>query len=292
MRVSEYDAFGPWIYEIDEDHPLPPLFVPYVEHPETYRLLFKVPRDIERRKATPDMDLYDYVVGVDDSGIRVWSRREKAVETAYLPFREIGGIRLYQWLLKGVCSIYGCEGTITLPYNTVSADTFWKLLDMVRQTWLQEITASCGLERDTGLVEEQVDIWLYNQMRDLRDRGIPFAADAYQPYHSDFRTGRRFPWTKPEEFCGTLYLHNDRELLLLRSGKPEKKGEQKYSAEFTAIPWTALRNVSLEKSDRHEGTLIASFQLPGATLRTEADPGASAVVRYLKSLEAGIPIHP
>ena len=104
MRVSEYDAFGPWIYEIDEDHPLPPLFAPYVEHPETYRLLFKVPRDIERRKATPDMDLYDYVVGVDDSGIRVCSRREKAVETAYLPFREIGGIRLYQWLLKGVCS--------------------------------------------------------------------------------------------------------------------------------------------------------------------------------------------
>ena len=292
MRVSEYDAFGPWIYEIDEDHPLPPLFVPYVEDEKDYRLLFKVPRDIERRKATPDMDLYDYVVGVDDSGIRVWSRREKAVETAYLPFREIGGIRLYQWLLKGVCSIYGSTGTVTLPYNTVSADTFWKLLDMVRQTWPQEAASPRGLESDTGLAEEQVDIWLYNQMRDLRDRGIPFAADAYQPYHSDFRTGRRFPWTKPEEFCGTLYLHNDRELLLLRSGKPEKKGEQKYSAEFTSIPWTALQKVSLEKSDRHEGTLIASFQLPGATLRTEADPGASAVVRYLKSLEAGIPMHP
>ena len=90
MRVSEYDAFGPWAYEIDEDHPLPPLFVPWVEHPEDYRMLFKLPRDIERRKATPDMDLYDYVVGVNDEGIRVWSRREKAVDTAYLPFREIG----------------------------------------------------------------------------------------------------------------------------------------------------------------------------------------------------------
>ena len=292
MRVSEYDAFGPWIYEIDEDHPLPPLFVPYVEHSEAYQMLFKLPRDIERRKATPDMDLYDYVVGVDETGIRIWSRREKAVETAYLPFREIGGIRLYQWLLKGVCSIYGNTGTVTLPYNTVSADIFWKLLGMVRQTWPQEAASPSGLECDTELVEEQVDIWLYNQMRDLRDRGILFAADAYQPYHSDFRAGHRFPWTKPEEFCGTMYLHNDRELLLLRSGKPEKKGEQKYSAEFTAIPWTALQKVSLEKSDCHEGTLIASFQLPGATLRTEADPGASAVVRYLKSLEAGIPIHP
>ena len=292
MRVSEYDAFGPWIYEIDEDHPLPPLFVPCVEHPETYRLLFKVPRDIERRKATPDMDLYDYVVGVDDSGIRVWSRREKAVETDYLPLREIGGIRLYQWLLKGVCSIYGREKTVTLPYNTVSGDTFWKLLDMVRQTWPKEDTAPRSLERDAGLAEEQVDIWLYNQMRDLRDRGIPFTADAYQPYHSDFRTGRRFPWTKPEEFCGTLYLHNDRELLLLRSGKPEKKGEQKYSAEFTAIPWTALENVTVEKSSCHERTLTAAFRLPGTTLQTEANPGDDGVVRYLKSLADHIPVHP
>ena len=291
MRVSEYDAFGPWLYEIDEDHPLPPLFVPCVEHPEDYRMLFKIPRDIERRKATPDMDLYDYVVGVDDDGIRVWSRREKAVETDHLPFREIGGVRLYQWLLKGVCSIYGREKTVTLPYNTVSADAFWKLLDMVRQTWPQENTAPRGLERDAGLVEEQVDIWLYNQMRDLRDRGIPFTADAYQPYHSAFRTGRRFPWTKPEEFCGTLYLHNDRELLLLRSGKPEKKGEQKYSAEFTAIPWTALKSVTVEKSSCHVGTLVAAFQLPGTTLQTEADPGAAGVVRYLKSLEGHIPVH-
>lgn len=135
MRVSEYDAFGPWIYEIDEDHPLPPLFVPYVEHSEAYQMLFKLPRDIERRKATPDMDLYDYVVGVDESGIRIWSRREKEVDTIGISFGETGGMRLYQRLLKGVCTLYGREGAVTLPYNTVSADVFWKLLDLVRQAW-------------------------------------------------------------------------------------------------------------------------------------------------------------
>ena len=31
MRISEYDAFGPWLYEIDDGHPMPPLFVPYVD---------------------------------------------------------------------------------------------------------------------------------------------------------------------------------------------------------------------------------------------------------------------
>ena len=41
MRVSEYDAFGPWAYEIDEDHPLPPLFVPYVEDEKDKTILNK-----------------------------------------------------------------------------------------------------------------------------------------------------------------------------------------------------------------------------------------------------------
>lgn len=179
MRVSEYDAFGPWIYEIDEDHPLPPLFAPHVEHPEAYRMLLKLPRDIERRKATPDMDLYDYVVGVDETGIRVWSHREKEVDTAAISFGETGGVRLYQRLLKGVCTLYGGEGTVTLPYNTVSADTFWKLLDLVRQAWPRESTCPEGLVPDPALTEEKVDIWLFNQMRDLRTRGVAFALDAY-----------------------------------------------------------------------------------------------------------------
>ena len=290
MKVSEYDAFGPWAYDIDEDHPLPPLFVPCVEHPEAYRMLLKLPRDIERRRATPDMDLYDYVVGLNDDGTRVWSRREKEVDTAWLPFGETGGVRLYQRLLKGVCTLYGREGTVTLPYNTVSADTFWKLLDLVRRSWPEESTCPEGLARDTALAEEQVDIWLYNQLRDLRERGVEFVLDAYQPCWSDFRAGRRLPWTKSEEFAGTLYLHNDREFLLLRSGKPEKKGEQKYSAEFTAIPWTSLQGVSLTRSSDYARTLVAEFRLPGAVLRTEVEPSNGGTVRFLESLAEKRPL--
>lgn len=288
MRVSEYDAFGPWAYEIDEDHPLPPLFVPYVENAGAYRMLFKLPRDIERRKATPDMDLYDYVVGADEEGIRIWSRREKEVDAVSLPFREIGGVRLYQRLLKGVFSVYGREKTVSLPYNTVSADVLWKLLALIRQTWPRESAAPSGLVRDQELAEEKIDIWLYNQLRDLRERGISLLMDAYQPYHSAFPKGRRLPWTKQEEFAGTLYLHNEQEFLMLRSGKPEKKGEQKYSTEFTAIPWTALEGVSVAESEKYVKTLTASFRLEGAVLETEADPDAMGVCRYLTSLAENV----
>ena len=134
-----------------------------------------------------------------------------------------------------------------------------------------------------------MDIWLFNQLRDLRTRGVAFELDAYQPCWSDFKAGRRFPWIKPEEFAGTLYLHNGRELLLLRSGKPEKKGEQKYSTEFTAIPWSFLQGVTLTRDGAYTGTLAAEFHLPGSVLRTEVEPANDGAVRFLESLAARFP---
>ena len=123
-------------------------------------------------------------------------------------------------------------------------------------------------------------------MRDLRERGTDFSIDAYQPCWDDLRTDRRLPWKRKEEFAGTLYLHNGRELLLLRSGKPEKKGEQTYSAEFTSIPWEALKGVSLENSPHHEHTLLARLCLPGTALQTEVQPERRGTVAFLEELAA------
>lgn len=284
MRISEYDAFGPWLYEIDDDHPLPPLFAPHVDLRKPYRMLFKIPRDIERRRATPDMDLYDYVVAADDDGVQVWSRREKIVESTQMPYREINGIRLYQRLLHGVCTVYGVSNQLCLPYNTVSANVMWRFADLVRQSYSG--AGAAALQSDPDLRETDIDIWLYNQMRDLRERGTDFSLDAYQPCWDALRTDRHLPWKRKEEFAGTLYLHNDRELLLLRSGKPEKKGEQTYSAEFTSIPWESLRGVSLESSPDHEDALLARLRLPGAAVRTEVQPENRGTVAFLKALAA------
>ena len=288
MRISEYDAFGPWVYDVDGEHPLPPLFVPFVDMSKSWRMLLKIPRDIERRRATPDMDLYDFVVGADDAGVQIWSRREKAVESTRIAYRDITGIRLYQRLLHGVCTLYSAGGPVILTYNTVSADVMRRFGDLVRAEYGGGVSAAAGLRGDPDLRERDLDIWLYNQMRDLRDRGVCFTLDAYQPCWSDTRTDRHLPWKRKEEFAGTLYLHNEREVLLLRSGKPEKKGEQTYSAEFTAIPWSALGGVLLESSQLHKGALLASFRLPGAELRTEVHPGNRGAVCFLESLAAVI----
>lgn len=291
MRVSEYDAFGPWIYEIDADHPLPPLFLPYVDSGRTYRMLFKIPRNIERRKATPDMDLYDHVVGVDDEAVYIWTRREKTVESVAVPFRDITGVRLYQRLLLGICTIYGRDGGTEIRYNTVSSSVMWKFAELLRGEYSAENAAPADIQSDPDLREEHVDIWLYNQMRDLRERGTAFTLDAYQPCWSAVQTGRRFPWTKPEEFAGTLYLHNSREMLLLRSGKPERKGEQKYSAEFISIPWMSLERVSLTRSAQYTDCLMAEFRLSGTVLRTEVPASNQGAILFLEELGKRLSVH-
>lgn len=201
-----------------------------------------------------------------------------------MSYRDITGIRLYQRLLHGVCTIYGESARLRLPYNTVSADVMWRFADLVRQSYRGE--SGIALRGDPDLRETDIDIWLYNQMRDLRERGTDFSIDAYQPCWDDLRTDRRLPWKRKEEFAGTLYLHNGRELLLLRSGKPEKKGEQTYSAEFTSIPWEALKGVSLENSPHHEHTLLARLCLPGTALQTEVQPERRGTVAFLEALAA------
>ncbi len=40
MAITEYDAFGPWIYEITDKHPLPPQFETQVEEHD-YEILIK-----------------------------------------------------------------------------------------------------------------------------------------------------------------------------------------------------------------------------------------------------------
>lgn len=59
MVVSEYDAFGPWIYEISEEHPAPELFKPYIPE-EPCLMCFKIPRDIEPEKS--DTWIWTYMI--------------------------------------------------------------------------------------------------------------------------------------------------------------------------------------------------------------------------------------
>ena len=100
-RDPEYDRFGPWIIEISPDDPAPPLFVPFLDRTEEPRLSLKVPRQIERRRAHPGMDLYDYVVNLYEEDMLILMRVGPEVEARALRYRDIGSLRVREDLCAG-----------------------------------------------------------------------------------------------------------------------------------------------------------------------------------------------
>lgn len=131
MAISEYDAFGPWIYEIDDEHPVPRLFAPYIpaEPPE---LLFKIPRSIERRVATPDMDLYDCVVGAYATHICILERQEQSVFRQEVLYSDIEGLCLTRHFLQSILRLYTRTGEMTITFNTVSVEIVKRFMSLLR----------------------------------------------------------------------------------------------------------------------------------------------------------------
>ena len=128
--ISEYDAFGPWIYEIDEDHPLPRLFVPYI-HPDPDRtIMVKVPRQIDRQDANPDMDLYDYVMAVSKDYLTIYGRTEgsQVVRVISVKYEDVVAVTIKNVLLSSEVTIMLISGeTIVVPFNRISFDVMQKI---------------------------------------------------------------------------------------------------------------------------------------------------------------------
>ncbi|BDZ60782.1 hypothetical protein GCM10025873_05730 [Demequina sediminis] len=73
--VSEYDRFGPWIDRVETEADVPRLFRPHGVDLAAARLVLKVPRNVARRDASPDMDLYDHLLVLGRDSLTVLSRR-------------------------------------------------------------------------------------------------------------------------------------------------------------------------------------------------------------------------
>lgn len=138
QRDPEYDRFGPWVIEISDEDPPPPLFVPHLTRDETPLLSLKIPRKISRRDAHPGMDLYDYVVSLYDEDMLVLERIERQVEARTIRYREIQHLSLREELLRGTVHLGVPQGHYDLPFNTVSGDLMRRLVDIIRERYLSQ----------------------------------------------------------------------------------------------------------------------------------------------------------
>ncbi len=122
IDIKEYDRFGPWVFEISDDDPVPPVFQPFADISAPSVLSFKVPRPIERRQASPGMDLYDYLITLREESFEILHRHGNEVIKRTAAYMDILSIQCSQDLLHGTLSLITDEKTYSFPFNTVSEE--------------------------------------------------------------------------------------------------------------------------------------------------------------------------
>ena len=195
--TSEYDRFGPWIDEVLSPGDLPRL---YRDHPVDFgaaQLVLKVPRNIDRRDATAEMDLYDHVLVAGRDDLTVLSRRaapardrrEAAVpgglpgglprgyDIAIVPFGHIVAIRDVADLLNGRLTMWLVDGsTLQVPYNGAARDAVGRLVAVLRDATttmpaspVGESLRKAALTMPTPtLAPGKDDLALLSELRDLQ----------------------------------------------------------------------------------------------------------------------------
>ncbi len=132
-RTREYNEFGPWIISITEPEMMPALFRPFYRETENPLMLIKIPRKIERRAASPMMDLYDFVIGAFDKYLYILRRNAKNVTAKTVDYRDIMAVKRSHAILKGELTLFLPDEQIKIAYSTVSDDIVLELIRLIQE---------------------------------------------------------------------------------------------------------------------------------------------------------------
>lgn len=155
-ETAEYARFGPWVDEVTTPDDVPRL---YRDHPldlAAATLVLKVPRNIARRDARPDMDLYDHLLVLDAERLTVLSRTGtpdgRAAPTPRAPYDvrvvavdDVAAVHDAVSLLDGRLTIHPRHGApLAVRYNGSSRQTVDRLVEALRGTFADPSSGTLG----------------------------------------------------------------------------------------------------------------------------------------------------
>jgi hypothetical protein len=241
----EYDRFGPWAVRISDDDPPPRLFVPHLTRADRPLLSVKIPRHIERRNATPGMDLYDYLVSLYEDDLVILQRIGREVRADGCHYRDVQHLRVSRSLLRGNVHLGLPTRLIDLPYNTVSDDLMLGLVDIVRQRYGREPVALPAWpepRQAEGALSFYFERLLAAERRQGRGMRL-LAAQGTVPLASrEVGALRRLLFRVVDKrLLESMHFSDGRELMVLTRGKAYAyRWEVEYGVETTYAP---IRNV-------------------------------------------------
>jgi hypothetical protein len=299
VRTAEYDAFGPWIDEVRTEDEIPRLYRDRAWNLGSYRLVLKVPRNISRRDATPDMDLYDHVLAVGPELLTVLSRHGAAYDETTIAYDEIAAIEDRVDLLDGRLALRMLDGsTVAVGYSGSSHLVVSRLVALLRELSSTAVPAdhvagrspygpapALGL-RDLG--DHDVDLVTSYLGALGAEPGLEVLA-AHGRSVLTSRGGlvtrllhRAFPMT----LQGTIVCGDDRELQVFARGDWLVRGALPvHSIARTIIPLRWIDQVTVLTYDAYEGVSVVQVRA-GATVLDLPMPAGSLAEQVLAGLRA------
>jgi len=306
--TSEYDRFGPWIDEVRSIHDVPRLYRDHPLDPGAARLVLKVPRNIARRDATPDMDLYDHLLVVDETGLTVLSRRgrhepgdrptstPRGYETREIPFPDVVAVRDTVDLLDGRLTVHTRTGDeVSLRYNGSARDSVRRLVDELRAAAAAATPSAVGLgllqaAARLGAPPAELDLGREDQslVSDVRDAARHLDTLTPWAWHGRLRVARRASgaalvgaraWDAlaPTTLQGIVLAGDtvaleafSRHEALLRSTKPV------HSSSRLMVPLAAPERLTLEAHPRLEGVVVATLAAGAPSFELVVREGSGA----------------
>lgn len=247
--IKEYNAFGPWIIEINDEYPIPPLFKDYYREDKTPLMLIKIPRKIQRADAVPGMNLYDYVIGAFDDCLYILKRAESSVEKKRVSYEGIIAIKNVISLLKGQLLLYMSDEIISVDYNTVSEPIMMRLVAIIRGRYKKEQKT---LEIETISHELNSIEHLYSVIIDrykALDQKIRLVAyqppSKFVPIYRGFKAKMKGLLKVRKVITSTAFISNDTELIVLQRDKRTRgrlQGDLTYTTLFS--PFASIEKIS------------------------------------------------
>lgn len=274
--ISEYDAFGPWVYEIDEQHPLPKLFVPYIQPDPDRSIMVKVPRQIERQDATPDMDLYDYVITVSKEYLTIYGRTEgsQVVRVISVKYEDVVAMTIKNVLLSSEVTIMLLSGeTIVVPFNRISFEVMQKVILAVRSnTQNQPVNLPDPVDKIT--VDDLQDTTFVNLFNEFAAQSENARIGIHQNYI-----------LMPPVYipAATCYYSSD-ELEVVEKPVDYDPATNKYGYKITYVSLRNLTDIEVVESRKYDRLYTVFFNLRGGKQKFSINVSTVDTVAFFKEV--------
>lgn len=270
-RNKEYDAFGQWIFEIDGEHEVPRLFKEYYDENESYQILFKVPRRIDRVKASPNMDLYDYLIGARDTYLHILKREGKGVTETKINYSDIFAVKDTHALLKGELILFTENETEKILYSTVSEEIIMRLINIiernacksVRRLYIEGIPVEY-IPGDPG----SVDFLFVNLFDKLKEFNPEIKLVVHQPNMTIKKTAELKQKLKYTGYMlsRSAFIMNDKDLIIIeRPASKFRKVKEGMDYSYFYIPYQSINAVRINKFDEAQNLDIVEFNAGNQT---------------------------